>query len=131
MPETSRLIETPAENAPPVIGAVNIPEYARPYCDIWGNIQKEPVKVLEETHDPNFVKVFIFCTEQGFFYGYQLKFDKLVLQKKANINDVPLQSEKEALNTARSELIAATTEKKLLKVFITFDTICYNQPELF
>jgi hypothetical protein len=131
MPEISHLIETPVENAPPVIGVVNIPEYARSYCDIWGNIKKKPVKILEETQGPNFVKVFIFCTEQGFFYGYQLKLDKLILQKKANINDVPLQTEREALNTARNELIAAATEKKLLRVFITFDTICYNQPELF
>jgi hypothetical protein len=131
MPEISRLIETPVENAPPVIGAVNIPEYARSYCDIWGNIQKEPVKILEEAHGPNFVKVFIFYTEQGFFYGYQIKLEKLILQKKANINDIPLQAEREALNTARNELIAVTTEKRLLKVFTTFDTICYNQPELF
>jgi hypothetical protein len=124
-------LETPVENAAPVIEAVEIPEYARPYCDSWGNIKKEPVKVLEEHHDKDFIKILIYQTETGFFFGYQLKLKKLILQKQANIKDIPLEGEAVAVKAARKELTAIASENRLIKTFITFSTICYNQPELF
>jgi hypothetical protein len=125
------IIETPIEKAPPVIGAVKIPEYARPFCDTWGNIKKEPVRTIEESHGPNFIKVFIFNAGVGYFYGYQLKLNKVVLQKQANITDTPQETEDKAQRAAQDDLMAAVSEKRLRKVFISFDKICYNQPELF
>jgi hypothetical protein len=125
------IIETPVENPPAVIGTVEIPEYARPYCDTWGNIKTEPVKSLEESHGPHFAKIFIYRAGPGFYFEYQLRIKKLITQKKANIGDVPLKTEEEALRAARDELLSLASEKKLRRIFTTFDKIRYNQPELF
>ncbi len=125
------IVEIPVENPPPVIETVKIPEYARPWCDKWGNIKKEPGKTIEENHGPNFIKVFIYRAGEGFYFGYQLKIKKLILQKQANIRDIPHETEEKARLAAREELIRLTSEKKIKEVFITFDKICYNQPELF
>jgi hypothetical protein len=124
-------LETPVENAPPVIDAAEIPEYARSFCDSWGNIKKEPLKVLEESHGPDFIKIFVYQTEKGFFFGYQLKLKKLILQKQASIKDTPLEGKTEAVKAAREQIKTLVTENRLIKTFIMFDTICYNQPELF
>jgi hypothetical protein len=125
------IIETPVENPPPVIGTVEIPEYARPYCDLWGNIKKEPVKTIEESHGADFIKINIFRADPGFFYGYQFKIKKLILQKEANITDIPFDTEEKARRGIRDELLSIVTEKKLLDTFAALDLICYNQPELF
>jgi hypothetical protein len=125
------MIETPIENAQSVIGVIEIPDFARPYCDIWGNFNIEPFKTIEEIHGSNFIKVFIFKIDKQFFYGYQLKIDKVVRQKTANINDSSYGTEAAARIAARNELTGLTSEAKLRRVFITFDKICYNQPELF
>jgi hypothetical protein len=124
-------LETPIENATPVIETAEIPEYARSFCDSGGNIKKEPLKILEESHGPDFIKIFVYHTETGFFFGYQLKLKKLILQKQANIKDTPMEGEMAAIKAARKELTALASENRLIKTFIMFDTICYNQPELF
>ncbi len=31
-------IETPIEDLPPISDKLEIPEYAKPFCDNWGNI---------------------------------------------------------------------------------------------
>jgi hypothetical protein len=125
------IVETPVENSPPVIETIEIPEYARPFCDSWGNIKKEPVKTIEQTQGRDFIKINIFRADPGFFYGYQFKIKKLILQKEANINDVPFETEEKARRAARNELLSLVSEKKLLQTFISFDKVCYNQPELF
>jgi hypothetical protein len=111
--------------------AVTVPESACNYCDTWGNFTKQPVKTIEENRDKNFIKVFIYKHEKHFYYGYQLKLEKVIRQKKANIFDPPLETEEKAMIAARKDLIALTSEKKLNKIFISFEKICYNQPELF
>ena len=124
------IVETPVENPPPVIG-LQIPEYARPYCDTWGNFKIEPVKTIEESHGLNFIKVMIYMVNHGYYYGYQLKINKIILQKQANIKDQPEETENSARLAARNELQNIVTEKKINDIFIMFDKICYNQPELF
>lgn len=126
------VVETPAEieNAPIVFNAVSIPESARQLCDIWGNFIN-PLKTIEQNHGKNFIKVFIYGFEDHFYFGYQLKLEKLIREKKANISDIFFSTEEKARKAARNELTGLATETKLRKVFITFDKICYNQPELF
>jgi len=127
-------VETPVENPPPIVKNAVIPAFASPYCDIWGNIKKEPLKAIVESHGGDFVNVFIYETEAGFFFGFQLKLRKLVYQKQANIlNDTPQETEAAALYSARRELVSLVNNysKKLAELFLTFDKICYNQPELF
>jgi hypothetical protein len=126
------VVETPAEieNAPLVFNAVSIPEAARQLCDIWGNFIN-PVKIIEQNHGNNFIKIFIYGFESRFYFGYQLKLEKLIREKKANVSDVFYDTEEKARKAARNELTSLTTETKLRKVFIEFDKICYNQPELF
>jgi hypothetical protein len=126
------IVETPTEieNAPVVFNAISIPESARPLCDIWGNFIN-PLKTIEQKHGNNFIKVFIYDFESRFYFGYQLKLEKLVREKKANVSDLSHDTEEKARKAARDELTGLATETKLKKVFITFDKICYNQPELF
>jgi|LSPZ01.1.fsa_nt_gi hypothetical protein len=125
------IVESPVENSPPVIESAKIPEYARPWCDTWGNIKKEPLKTIEENHGPDFVKIFVYQAGPGFYFGYQLKLKKLILQKQANIRDVPFESDEKARRAARDELLSLADEKKIIREFVMFDKICYNQPELF
>ncbi len=125
------IVESPVENSPSVIESAKIPEYARPWCDTWGNIKKEPLKTIEENHGPDFVKIFVYQAGPGFYFGYQLKLKKLILQKQANIRDVPFESDEKARRAARDELLSLADEKKIIREFVMFDKICYNQPELF
>jgi hypothetical protein len=126
------VVETPAEidNAPLVFNAVSIPESARPLCDIWGNFIN-PLKTIEQNNGNNFIKIFIYAYEGCFYFGYQLKLKKLIREKRANISDIPIDTEEKARKAAKNELTNIVTEEKLQKVFISFDKICYNQPELF
>jgi hypothetical protein len=127
------MIETPVEyeDIPQISGTIEIPEAARGLCDTWGNFQNEPVKIIEENHGGNFIKIIIYKYETGFYYGFQLKLDKVIRQKIANIKDTPIDTEEKARRAARYELTGLTSEAKLRRVFIKFDKICYNQPELF
>lgn len=126
-------IETPDDSFLAITDKLEIPEYARPFCDNWGNIKTAERKVIEESHGADFVNVYIFQLETGFYFGYQLKIKTIVLQKEANIKDAPAETEQEARLAARKELfsIISKQSKKLLEVFLHFDRICYNQPELF
>ena len=128
------MIETPVENLPPVVNNAVIPAPARPYCDIWGNIKKEPLKAIVESHKGDFINVYIYEIEAAFYYGFQLKLRKLIYQKEANvINDTAQNSADAALYCARRDLVSLVNNysKKLVETFLTFDKICYNQPELF
>jgi len=128
------MLETPVETPPPVIDAVELPEYARLYCDKWGNIKKPPEKAIEQHKAGDYIKVYIYRAETGFYYGFQVKLRKLIYQKEANIiKDAPEKTQDAALFSARRELVSivGNYSKKLVKLFLSFDKICYNQPELF
>jgi hypothetical protein len=127
------VVETPVDNPPPITEKPEIPEHARPFCDSWGNIKTAEKKVIEESHGADFVNVYIFHLETGFYFGYQLKIKTLIMQKQANIKDTPAKTEHEARIAAREELfsIIEKQSKKILEAFLFFDRICYNQGELF
>ena len=128
------MLETLAETLPPVLEIYSIPEYARNYTDKWGNIKKPPEKTIEQCKAGDFIKIFIYSAEPGFYYGFQVKLRKLVKQKEANIiNDSVQKTADAALYSARRELVSIVNNysKKLVKTFLTFDRICYNQIELF
>ena len=125
------IIETPIENAPPVIDPVEIPEYARSYCDSWGNLRLNPLKTLDQCRGGDFIQITVYKADTGFYYGFKLKLKRLVYQKMANIRDTPHETEGKALRAAQEELLTLVSEKKLAKTFLLFDKIRYNQPELF
>jgi len=128
------MLETPVENPPPVLETVELPEYARAYCDKWGNIKKTPEKVIEQNKAADFVKIFIYNADPGFYFGFQLKIRKLIYQREANIlKDTAQDTAEAATYAARRELVALVNSysKKMIEAFLTFDKICYNQPELF
>jgi hypothetical protein len=114
-----------------VIDAIKIPEYAREYCDSWGNLRLEPLTTLDQSRNGDFIQITVYEAAMGYFYGYQLKLKKKIHQKKANIKDTPHETEEKARRAARDELLSFVSEKKLMKTFIMFDKICYDQPELF
>jgi len=128
-------IETPVENPPPLaIDAVELPEYARAYCDKWGNMRKTALKTVEQSKGGDFVKISIYDAPTGFYYAFQAKLRRLVYQKEANIiKDAPEKTAEAALFAARRELVSLVNNysKKLVELYLTFDKICYNQPELF
>jgi hypothetical protein len=129
-PETETLpplgIFTPAA-APGMIGQ------SRPESlDQWGNLRLQEEKVIEEIHGQNFIRIFIYKYNEQFFYGFQIKIGKLVRQKKANINDPPMQSTEAAREAARKQIIGiCKTGHAIKKLFNDFTVIQYNQPELF
>ena len=123
--------ETPVDTLPPVLDAVEIPEAARSYCDLWGNLRLEPLKTLDQSRGGDFIQLSVYNADMGFYYAYKLKLKRLILQKAANIKDTPYETERAAFRAAREELQSIVSEKKLVETFIMFDTICYNQPELF
>lgn len=118
---------------PPDIKPLEIPESMKPYCNKWGNIIEKPIKVISENHGPHFIQVFLYAINDYYFYGYQLKIKKLVLQKKANVTDRPEESEGEARQAARNELldIVKNHSKKALEEFHFFDALVYEQGKLF
>ncbi|MCL2138209.1 MAG: hypothetical protein FWH41_01605 [Treponema sp.] len=130
------IIETPHENielTEPVVKPVEIPEKMRPFSDKWGNIITKPIDVISENHGPHFIQVSLYAVNNLYFYGYQLKIKKLVFQKRAKVTDRPEETERDARRAAQNELfeIVNKQSKKALDVFLIFDKICYNQPELF
>jgi hypothetical protein len=128
------IIETPHGNLDIIDSAgVEIPEQMRPYCDTWGNLKIDPVDTMEESHSSNFIKVFIYKVDENFYFGYQLRLNRLIMQKQANIFDPPEKTGNAARRAAREKLhdIVGKHSKKTLEAFLLFDTICYNQPELF
>ena len=128
------MLETLIENPPPVIDVAELPENVKEYCDKWGNIKMPPEKSIEQHIAGDFVKVNIYKIEQGYFYGFQMKIRKLIYQKKANvIKDTPQENFDMAKITARREIadIVNRYSKKLIPFYLSFDKVCYNQPELF
>jgi hypothetical protein len=119
---------------PPDTGlfAVPPPEAESGDCDAWGNIRLDPVETIEEAHGGNFVKIFIYEYRGAYFYGFQIKIEKVVRQKAANVNDAPLKALEAARKAARGMIIRICRENHVIKrLFADFAVIGYNQPELF
>lgn len=101
------------------------------YYDQWGNL-KTPTRVIEETHGENFIKIFVYQYQADYFFGYQIKIDGIVRQKKANIASLPMRDADEARESARKMIVDICNQKKVTKrIFAEFTIIRYNQPELF
>jgi hypothetical protein len=103
-----------------------------PSCDAWGNIRNTPVKVIEESHDDNFVKIFIYEIGGRFYYGYQIKAGKMLKQKAANINDQSFETKDLARVYGCVEIeTACNSNKNTRKLFAEFKRIANAQLELF
>jgi hypothetical protein len=115
-------------SAPPAMIGQSRPDT----LDQWGNLRLQAEKVIEETHGQNFIKILIYKYNEQYFYGFQIKIEKLVRQKKANIGDPPLQSTEAARAAAREQIIGiCKAGHAIKKAFNDFTVIRYNQPELF
>jgi hypothetical protein len=100
--------------------------------DAWGNFRLQAEKVIEENHGQNFIKILIYQYNKQYFYGFQIKIEKLIRQKKANIGDPPLGSVEAARAAAREQIIElCKMGHAIKKAFNDFTVIRYNQPELF
>jgi hypothetical protein len=104
-----------------------------PDYDQWGNVRADPVKVIEEAHGENFIKIFIYkAPRDSYFFGFQLKIEKVVRQKRANIADQPHRGPESARMAARDMIIDICKKNHGIKrLFADFTVIRYNQPELF
>ena len=110
--------------APPVLSALGQAAY--------GAIKAEPVKVIEESHKKNYVKISIYEVAGAYYYGYRLKVDRIIRQKAANINDKPLESAESARIAARAEILNICSHSRFVRgIFEDFTNIMYNQYELF
>jgi len=133
------------ENDDPSLGIfdgsrVSMPESE--FSDQWGNLKGTPLKVIEEKHGENSVKIFIYeyrsinTVANGrpadYYFGFQLKIDRLIRQKRANIADRPMRGVDEARSAAQKMIIDICKKNKVVKkTFAEFTSIRYNQPELF
>jgi hypothetical protein len=100
--------------------------------DAWGNIRNTPVKVIEESHDDNFVKIFIYEIDGCFYYGYQIKVGKTICQKTANISDKPFGTKDLARIYGCNEVEnTCNSNKNTRKLFAEFKRIANAQLELF
>ncbi len=100
--------------------------------DQWGNIKSAPAQIIEENHGENFVKIFLYRREDSWFFGFQLKIEKTVRQKRANMADPPHRTAESARLAARGIIIDICRKNHGIKrLFADFTVIRYNQPELF
>jgi hypothetical protein len=103
-----------------------------PMHDRWGNLRVAPVKTIEETHDGNFVRVFIHQNDDRVFYWYQIKIGNMIKQKAANIKDTAYDSiEAARVNACRTIQNICAANRNARKLIADFDKIRYNQPTLF
>lgn len=101
-------------------------------CDAWGNIRNDPIKIIEESDDDNFVKVFVYEIDGAFYFGYQINVGKTIRQKAANINDRSFKTKELARIYGCAEVeTACNSNKNTRKLFAGFKKIKYAQPELF
>jgi len=101
-------------------------------CDTWGNIQGEPICVIEERQGDWFVKIHIYCIENRYYYGYQINIKKMIKQKTACVNGQSYSSANYARSAASIEIEKTCNENKnVRKIFADFIQIRYNQGSLF
>ena len=102
------------------------------YYDQWGNLKCPPAKTVEENHNGDFIKIFLYEYTACFYFGYQIKLGKIIQQKKANITDQPLRTVETARIAAQNTIIDICRKNKAMKrIFEDFTVIKYNQQELF
>ena len=129
----------PEAEAPPPLGIFGPvveppPESPAPQFDQWGNIKMNPAKIIEESHGENFIKIMLYHDPRGrgWFFGFQLKIEKVIRQKLANITDPPHKGPDTARLAARDMIIDICRKNHGIKrLFADFTVIRYNQPELF
>jgi len=123
--EPEAKIEVDTESAaPPVLSAMDKRASER--------IETEPIKIVEENHKKNYVRIFIYEVSNSFFYGYQLKVNRIIRQKKPTWADVPWMSIEAARLAAKAEIIKICKNNKMIReLFEDFTIIKYNQMELF
>lgn len=101
-------------------------------CDIWGNLRIDPVRIIEERHGEDHIKISIYRYADTFIYGYELKVGSMIRQKLANIEDTGYKnSEVAGIYAGREIETLCNTNKNVKKLFTDFIKIRYNQPELF
>jgi hypothetical protein len=137
MIDTQAIIEEEALEAPPlgIFGPGGMMDQScpeNPDYDTWGNIRLQAEKVIEENHGQNFIKILIYQYNKEYFYGFQIRIEKLIRQKKANISDLPLGSTEAAREAAREQIIElCKMGHAIKKAYNDFTVIRYNQLELF
>ena len=122
------------EGPPPDTGlfAETPPEPETGDYDAWGNLRLEPVNVVQEAHGENVIRIFIYEYNGAFYFSFQIKIEKLVRQKMANVKDMPHTSIERARGAAREMIIGICKENRTIKkLFADFTIITYDQPELF
>jgi hypothetical protein len=98
----------------------------------WGNLRGDPVRIIEEAHGDNFVKVSIYQSGVSFAYGFQLKMGTVIRQRAANISGAVFKSEGSAREAAGKEVEAiCATNKNSKKYFAEFSKIMYTDYDLF
>ncbi|MCL2410082.1 MAG: hypothetical protein FWC97_00420 [Treponema sp.] len=101
-------------------------------CDAWGCIRSEPVGTVFERIIEDYVKIFIYCVDAGYYYGYHIKIGTMLRQKAANINDRKFGNADLARVAASIEVEnICNTNKNVKKVFADFIRVRYNQGSLF
>ena len=100
--------------------------------DIWGNLRGEPVKIIDENHEDNFIKIMVYKAGDLYTYGFQLKVGTIVQQKAANINNPMFESENTARVKASLEIEnICAKNRNSRKFFLGFTHIQYSGYSLF
>ena len=100
--------------------------------DQWGNLKGEPIRIVEEHHGDNFIRIYIHEANGLFAYGFQLKMGTVIRQTPANIGGAIFASEKMARIAASKEVEAVcSSNKNSKKIFSEFQNILHCGYSLF
>jgi len=138
-------IDIDETDQPPTLGIFDAPRVTMEeseFYDQWGNLKGPAEKIISEHHGENFIKIFIYkyvsistaVNDRGadYHFGFQIKLDKLIRQKAANIADPPMRGVDEARIAAQRMIIDICKKNHTKKrVFADFSIMRYNQQELF
>jgi len=117
---------------PAVLSAMANPQPQTGANNSFGVITTEPIKIIDENHRKNHIKVSVYEMSGLFYFGYQLKVSRTIRQKIANINDTPYSSINTAIMAARKEIKQICGHSHFVKDTLEdFTSVFYNQPELF
>jgi hypothetical protein len=117
---------------PPVLSVLDNPPPLEGETNAFGAITLDPVKSIVESHSKNFVKIFIYECAGRFYFGYQLKVERIIRQKKANVADTSYDKADAARLAAREEIKGICGSNRFIRdILEDFVSIVYNQPELF
>jgi hypothetical protein len=128
-PETPVAAET---ESPPVLSVLDNPPPLEGETNAFGAITLDPMRTIVESHNKNFVRIFLYECAGRFYYGFQLKIDRIIRQKRANVADISYDEAEDARLAARNEILGICDSSRFIRdIFEDFVTIIYNQPELF